>query len=288
MSLQLSEIAFDGSISSYAQLVAETCWSGVLNSFEVQHDYPASFPKDKTFTMMGGMYSAGTTWAFNVLRNICLLQNKTVFSAYRERISPKVLNKFQNYDVLLFKGHVLGKSFQNLIRETPATLIVPVRDPRDAMCSLMNRFNYSFGHALHAVAMSAENILNVQTKLPHLILRYESGFTNSFESVFKIAHYAGLKLSADEANAVFESMKPQRVKELILSLEQSRTILANRPRSSVDPKTNWHPNHVGDLMIGKHKNQFSAEQLDLVNNRLANFIAHFRYDKPAEAVKRAA
>ncbi len=288
MSLQLSEIGYGDTVSSYAQLVAETCWSGVLNSLEVQHTYPATFPKDKTFTMMGGMYSAGTTWAFNVLRNISLLQNKTVFSTYSERMSPKVLDKFQNHDVLLFKGHVLGKSFQNLIRHTPATLIVPVRDPRDAMCSLMNRFNYSFGHALQVVSMSAENILNVQTKLPHLILRYESGFTNTVESVYKLAHYVGFNLSVDQAQDVFESMKPQRVKELIRSLEQSRAIQPSRPRVSVDPKTNWHPNHVGDLKIGNYKSQFSSEQRDLVNNQLAEFIAHFRYENDAEAVKRAA
>ena len=287
MSLQLSEIVFGGSFSSSAQLVAETFWSRTLKSFETQHDYPAAFPKGKSVIMMGGMYSAGTTWAFNVLRNICVLQDKPVFSAYTQSMKPKLLEHFQSHDVLLFKGHILGKSFQNFIHKTPATLIVPVRDPRDAICSLMNRFNYSFSHALHAVSTSAENILNVQTKLPHLILRYEAGFTKDLEGVYQIARYVGFNLTSDEACAISESMKPERVKELIRSLQEKRTINANRPRVSVDPKTNWHPNHVGDLKIGNHKNQFTAEQLDIVNSRLADFIVHFGYDLPENATKRA-
>lgn len=237
------------------------------------------FPHDsgKHVAITGGMFGAGTTWTFNILRNASLGRRQSVFSTYAEDITLALVSKLHSHDVLILKGHMLGEQSSEFVRLGIAKLFAPVRDPRDAICSLMNRFDYSFASALRSVAHSAENILTTQINLPHLALRYEDGFMNEVHSVEKICAFLGWGISKQDAHDLLEELRPEKVKSLIKRLEEDRTIARTRPKYSADKETSWHPNHVGDMKIGKYHSQLSSRQLEQANERLRKFIEHFGY-----------
>lgn len=233
----------------------------------------------KKLIITGGMYSSGTTWTFNILRKAALLQGSLVYGCYCENLNRSMLKKLQRYDALILKGHRLGKISAEMVSNGSAKLVVPIRDPRDAICSLMKRFGHSFSGALNAVSESADNILETQVKLPHLELRYEDGFTADVISVSKICTYLELSLCASQVALLHAELQPDQVKKLIAKMEETNIVNPYIPWRKFDRQTSWHINHVGDLKIGNYKHMLTRKQRDIADQRLGPFIKYFRYDQ---------
>jgi hypothetical protein len=185
--------------------------------------------------------------------------------------------KLHRHDTMIVKTHILGPKSANLVRRGEAKLFLPVRDPRDAICSLMKRFGSSFQTALDMVAASIDNILDTQIMLPHLALRFEDRFFESPGAVTRICDYFGTRVTEHEPSELIDCLKPEKVQSIIQQLEQTRRIDPNRAQESADRQTNWHPNHVGDRRVGKYRDMLSHAQIAQVNDRLGAFMEKFGY-----------
>ena len=82
-------------------------------------------------------------------------------------------------------------SIRALCADAMFPAVITIRDPCDAIASLVLRFGQDFEGALNAVGR-VPNMLTLQHQSEPIVLRYESGFTTSDFEIAKIAVYLGI------------------------------------------------------------------------------------------------
>lgn len=184
---------------------------------------------------------------------------------------------------LVIKSHVPGPLMLRLAGVTRSPLLVSVRDPRDAVCSLMKRFGQDFATALASVAVSA-NVL-AKLKAPTLLLRYEDGFSGSAETVRMLAAALGVPCGETECADIIARFSLDEVALQVARLEEVGTFdPARSPAEQFDPRTLWHPNHVGDGRSGKWREMITSADNAVTVWKVRAFLDRFGYPLDLAAV----
>ena len=103
-----------------------------------------------------GMYASGSTWAYNLMRGIAA-------SLWSDRaVQGRFVNTLQDMQGLddaapvhVVKSHDLEPAVAAAMQELATRIVVTIRDPRDAVTSLMLYQRYPFPLGLKTIAASA-------------------------------------------------------------------------------------------------------------------------------------
>lgn len=222
-----------------------------------------------------GIYSSGSTWIFN-----CVLALLT--RAHPQRALRSVYMDSNGFEDLLpwidadetpvIKSHVCGEVLMAAVHIRRMPIILSLRDPRDAIVSLMQRFGSSFESALELVAASGAVLPRASRLLPALVIRYEDGTISNGEALLQIDALLNTNLGAGDLSDIHQKLLPESVKAKILDTFGDATDVG-----VYDPTTMWHPRHVGDGRTGKHKESLSSEQIVETNSRMAVFNKVYGY-----------
>ncbi len=228
-----------------------------------------------------GVYGSASTWVFNVLRELRIAQFgadrvHATFSASVQQVleDPKARDRH-----IVWKLHRADESWHTFAALAQARIVLTIRDPRDAMLSIMQRFgvglNEACGQIVHALKRVAEN-----TAEGHLGLRYEDGFFDKPETVRALAQYLGCAVSEADQARIFAAYTSENIKQFSRALD---TLPASRLKSigdwtCFDEVTQIHRAHIGDQRVGKWRDQFDAGQQAAINTRLAPYLRAFGYD----------
>ena len=144
---------------------------------------------DVTATL--GVPGSASTWAFNVVRELKLLRQsgEAVESFYCdavERVWPVLRDHSHLKRALIWKLHEPTESWTGFLAENKVTLILSVRDPRDAMLSLMERFGETRAHVFDRISLAFKAVTE-SLNYEHLILRYEDRFFEDLQAVDAVA-----------------------------------------------------------------------------------------------------
>src|SRR5262249_21001694 len=136
-----------------------------------------------------GLHGSASTWAFNVARELMISQFGADSIATFFAASPQAL---------LAKPEILGRhvvckthGWPNLhvfTYLTSATVIVTVRDPRDCVLSLMERFDSPFTVAFRGIERDCQYV-SACAAVGHPVLRYESRFFDKATTVRTLADH---------------------------------------------------------------------------------------------------
>jgi hypothetical protein len=219
--------------------------------------------------LCAGQKSSGSTWLYNVAIRVLKADKKRVAAFYADNFAmfPKGAEKA---DILVIKTHEPGAELLFLARFARATVFVTVREPRDAAASLMQRFGHSFASALRDMAVIGAHM--VALKKGAVVLHYEDGFHRSEKTVGEIARHLGVRLSADARKRIFRALTPEAVKRTIGKVHAG----AADP-DAFDPRTHWHPGHVGDGRIGKYGAVLTPDQQKQVLAATTDYTRAFGY-----------
>ena len=228
--------------------------------------------------MCAGMFSSGSTWVFNVVAQLLRKAHPgfRIAQTYADELGPEHEVLASNVDYLVFKTHTPSPAARLLARRGGLPIILSIRDPKDAIASLLQRFSVTFDWAFDKVVASNDALIQLM-ELPHFLLRYESGFTQRDESVARIAQHLGLRLPPEALQDVFAMLTPKAVKATIADLQARNVIVGMEPASTFDPQTHWHPGHVGDRRIGKWKEALTPAQAARVSYATRDFCTAFGY-----------
>ena len=129
-----------------------------------------------------GQHGSGSTWMFNLVREICRVADVPFASAHRDwRVNlpwhapgdPMIVAKSQDP----------MEDWHEFIATSTEPIVITVRDPRDAVVSFMQRFPNSlassFDQALDAIALSGEHLVAVSCLRDIPVFRYEDGFVEA-------------------------------------------------------------------------------------------------------------
>lgn len=243
--------------------------------------------------LCAGLKSSGSTWAYNVVLEILKATNARARGRGRKKLVAFYADKMDSFpaaagraDQIVVKTHIPEPAILLLSRIAQAKVIVSVREPRDAIASLLQRFGHEFDVAFREVAAGAKCLVELSDARPCLVLRYEERFFDRVETVEQIADFLGAKLPRTVLSRIQASLTPEKVTRRIETLHR-RGAFGKRPTSnSFDPLTHWHPGHVGDGKIGKYATTLSPQEQKSVMSQTRTYRKEYGYsiaDTPRKA-----
>ena len=224
-----------------------------------------------------GLKSSGSTWLYNVV--IRLLKEtrsgKTAaFYADRVALFPKGSEQAQ---FLVVKSHVPSEPLLFVTRLTRGQVFLTIREPRDSVVSLMQRFSFSFDAALKDVAEEAARIVEFSRARDIVLLRYEDGFHEDRKTIAEVAALIGVRAPKALQQKIFKALTSDAVKRKIRNLKAQGVFGAAPKPEHFDPATHWHPGHVGDGRVGKYADLLSTAQQEEVLARTRDYCKRFGY-----------
>lgn len=226
-----------------------------------------------------GLHSSGSTWMFNLVREICRVQGIPFESLHRESEANLPWDAL-GARLIVVKSHNPMTSFQSFIAAAREPAVITVRDPRDAVASLMQRFGTGFDEAVKTVAVSAATLVALSRARDLPVLRYEDGFIGRVETFDRIAAMLGTSPSRDHRDAILSALAQDSIKRTIGGL-MAKGVIGKSP-DAFDRDTHWHANHVGDGEVGKFKRLFDPAQQQEIARQTREFCSQFGYETMAE------
>jgi hypothetical protein len=219
-----------------------------------------------------GIYASASTWAFNLVREMALATRPAggvtphfCAGAYDER-------RFNAPGLHIVKTHeVTDAATLAAIGARARKLLLTVRDPRDAVASMMDYQLYGFEPALAHVEAAVALCASLARDPRALVLNYETGFAAQPETAAEIAAHLGFALGAAEIGRIFEALRREKVESYIATLPHLPGVLRERVSGDLlDPRTHWHSHHAGRSgESGRWRRRLTPEQVGRITERLS-------------------
>ena len=221
-----------------------------------------------------GMYGSASTWFFNLVRQISSsAQPKPVQSHFFSGAgSLSALDALDQVHVV--KTHEVrdAGTLAGLMLQADK-ILVTVRDPRDAVASLLTYHHYEFDRALAYVEASLDLCLEVSADPRADLLAYESAFFDEPATVGRVASHLGLALTPDQTQGIFAASRRAVIEQHIANLPRLPGVLQNKASGDMlDPNTHWHSYHAGRTgEIGRWRQVLTPVQAEAAARRLAAY-----------------
>jgi hypothetical protein len=227
--------------------------------------------------LCAGVKSSGSTWLYNVVIAILKERYKVGVMAFYADNFAMIPPGTERARFLVIKSHEPSRALVYLMRLTRGVMFVTLREPRDVIGSLLQRFGHSFEGALKETERQAARTVELVRQEKTHRFRYESGFTEKSASIDKIAKVLGVRLNVAARERIRRSLTRDAVKKKIVTLKKRGKFGARANADSFDPSTQWHPGHVGDGRVGKHAEVLSKKQQAEVLARTPVYRQQFGY-----------
>ena len=238
-----------------------------------------------------GMYSSASTWAYNVTLRIAtsLFPARQVdlhfvypTKSAQLRFTGHPHRGFAPDDhIHIVKSHEVDDEDAVLALSTQAdAIIITIRDPRDAVVSLMLYQQYNFPLSLAMVEESARMCARFAEDRRSLLLRYETGFSDQATTLDRIAESFNQQLAPVERARIFAAVQRKAVEAFIADLPHRPQQMSARPGDLFDPWTHWHSHHAGRTgEVGRWRQMLNDAQVTEVERRLGDWIDRFAYQR---------
>jgi len=227
-----------------------------------------------------GMYGSASTWAFNAVWDTAkiVLPTAKITTGYADTMA--MLAPFQNPDgIYIIKTHHLPAAETQFLERRASRIVITIRDPRDAVTSLMQHMRHRFSTALATVEQSAAYCASFAKDPRALVLRYESEFFERPDIFDEFSALFGKSLSPQQRGKLFEESRRAVIDAKIARLAELPTSITDaRSGDVVDTQTQWHSHHAGRTgEIGRWARMLPAEATRIIEQRLGPWMQNFGY-----------
>jgi hypothetical protein len=223
-----------------------------------------------------GMYASASTWLFNVARQIHEVAGQGPVKTHFFSTAGNFAGFDQAGVTNIVKSHEIKdeRTILELSRRAER-ILVTMRDPRDAVTSLMLYHSYTFERALPLVEEAARLCMGFARDKRAVLWHYESGFSAEPATVGRIAAHLGYQLEPAAAQKIFDANRREEVEKYIAKMDRMPGVLQDRVSGDrLDPRTHWHTHHAGrDGEIGRWRHMLTAAQASEVADRLRDCYA---------------
>jgi hypothetical protein len=243
----------------------------------------------KSWVICAGQFGSGSTWLFNIASRIVRLcyPESRVLGLYSDNLSDDEFRE-NRFDRVIIKTHIVSDAARVLSNLAGMPVLLSVRDPRDAVVSLMTRFGIDFEESLAQVEICA-NSLTPLAQLPNvLVLRYEDGFTKNQKTVAAVARHLERPLPRVDLEAIFADHTRETIMSLIEAVESQDRQGDTIPPLDANYETRWNPTHLGDGRVGKWREYLTEAQAARIVHETRSFRAAFGYEDEVAAVETGA
>lgn len=227
-----------------------------------------------------GLLGSASTWAFNA--TVELLRgssgDRQVASFFTDEINQRDEAELRSASATVIKTHAPQPSLRTLLRLAHLPVVLTVREPCDAVVSVMQRFELEFEEALRRINLSAQALIHLADNADPLILRYEDRFFGDESGIRAIAAHLRLRPSASLIPDIHHRLSPEAIRRDLELATQQTTIGTG---SDWHRRHQWHPNHLGDGRIGKYRRLLRRDQTVEIQRATSRFRQLFGYARAA-------
>ncbi len=225
-----------------------------------------------------GMFASGSTWLYNVALAVANdleppleVAGRFVFGA-SDAVgldAPGVRH--------IVKAHQARGGVRRYAESADA-ILVTLRDPRDAVVSLMQHQRFSFQRALLNVCHAAEACFLLGANPRAVTLHYELGFIDDPETIDGVARLMGGTVSRERRDDIFRSTRRPAIEAFIARLDKYPTTIIDRDGDIYDRASHWHRHHSGRSgEIGRWRRMLYPAQVDGIETALRDWMECFGY-----------
>ena len=210
-----------------------------------------------------GMYASASTWMFNAVREIQAAAGTSGVSVQFVRSTVDLDQLDRRGPVHIVKSHeITSEAVLMALAARSDTILVTIREPRDAVASVMEYHHQGFAKALTLVKESSALCLDFMKDRRARCFSYETQFFDDRRTLHNLARIMGCAISDEAAHQCFDRLSRPAVENLIAQFPHRKGILQD-PISGdyLDPKTQWHTCHAGRSgEIGRWRHKLSPAQ----------------------------
>lgn len=229
-----------------------------------------------------GMYASASTWLFNIARAIAETANLQggYASGFVQSMSDiERMSGLDSVRVAVVKSHETYEGADDWLAPRASSILVTIRDPRDAVASIMRNQKYDFETAIEAATRSANTCARQMSDPRALVLRFEDNFTTGTNTIHRVASAMGYDIAQDAADRIHNSHTRAAVEAKIFELGRSSRILRQVGGPDyLDPETHWHLHHANrDGRIGVWRSAFGNSEVAQIQSRLGPLMEQLNY-----------
>jgi hypothetical protein len=227
-----------------------------------------------------GMYASASTWLFNVVLKVAraLYPKRLVVGGFVHTLANLEVAR-RPAGLAIIKSHETELAAADELGRLAASILVSIRDPRDAVASLMTFQGHGFDKALQLAEASARLCSRFARDPRAALLRYENGFVDDPRTLALLAARLGGTLAPQEQARIFGETRRAAIERYIAGIDKMPTTLWSRQTGDyLDPATHWHRHHANRTgEIGRWRRVLSPGQTATIEANLADWTAEFDY-----------
>jgi hypothetical protein len=182
-----------------------------------------------------GMRASASTWLYNAVREVvaALAPAEPIESGFAwGGVVPGFARRTRGWAIV--KSHETDAAAIAELSARAAAVFVSLRDPRDAIASLMTYEGTPFPDAVRLSAAAMATCAALCGHPQTLVLRYEDGFAEQPMTLAWIAAQLGWTLPRAARDRIFSGLTRAAVEQRIKAMA-----------GEVDHTTHWHKSHAG-------------------------------------------
>jgi hypothetical protein len=195
-----------------------------------------------------GMPRSGSTWAFNVVREMIEAASGEVSAFEASNLSALDSIRLGPARSIVIRCHTLNGSMLRLMLAANAKFVLTTRDPRDCVASLCQQLGGRAAGWCTEVVRSLASVGTVGQEGVARQLAFEDRFTDDPNTLFDLARFLELTLSDDILLRIAASWSKEAVRARIESIRTNEPSIYGFRSDTV---TGLNEAHIGDGRIGK-------------------------------------
>lgn len=234
---------------------------------------------DPEWVVCLGLPRSGSTWVYNLARQLLghRYPDGPIACGFSDDCAALSSRRSRPVRCFLLKAHNPHGNLRALLSSAHVRLVMSIRDPRDAVASMMQSFRLPFDQAAGAVYTSAKAIVDAASCSLYLLLRYEDRFPGDLATVQRVNALLECEADASIVRKIHEELTKARVAEKLRELGRQGAFRPAPALATWDPQTQWHPGHLGDGRVGKYVDVLTAAQIRRLEQHFAFFMSQFSY-----------
>ena len=230
-----------------------------------------------------GMYGSASTWTFNLVQQVAaaMVPDKPVLASFAAEADMVPTAEAAADRTVIVKTHAAPA--YRALAERATTIVVSIRDPRDAVASLLAHNQPPFDVALHVTEATAGMCGHFSADPRAVALRFEDRFFDDPATLIRVAARFPGTLPGPDAARIWAGLRRDAVESFIARLDEVPTAETVFDQvtghwDTFDPVTGWHKHHAGrSAEVGRWRRELTAAQALAVEQRLAAWMTRFGY-----------
>jgi len=164
------------------------------------------------------------------------------------------------------------------LKDGARLIVITIRDPRDAVTSLIRSKAAGFRLALASVEETFQLCASMAARPNAYVMSYETRFFDDAATIRALARQLGYDVPENVMDGIFEMLTRKEVEKYIATLPRRPRMKMNpETKDFYDPKTHWHTHHAGRTgESGGFQDCLTAAQIKEVEQRLKGLYSFER------------